>query len=190
MKRWFLIQFFLAGLVLSAWGHVNSISYSKITVLDNEIHVQLRNTLLCTLELFAVDLDGNSILTKEELDPAKPAMFYYLNNKIKILSGGRQLPMALKEVTFRVEEDDSYTIFDLVFPTYKKPNDWMIFFNLSEEVDSYHRNLSEITIDDKKYLFVFNNTNYFDSRNPPPPEAKSGIPPSATATIKSVTGGK
>jgi len=45
VKRWVLIQLFLAGLVLSAWGHANSISYSKITILDNEIRVQLRFTL-------------------------------------------------------------------------------------------------------------------------------------------------
>ncbi len=168
MKIITAIILFLCFSIPVSWSHLNSVSYSTITVKDEAIHVEFRYTLICTLELFQVDADSDSFLTKEELNPARDMIYYYLTNKIKVLCNGRQLQANLKNISFKVEEDDSYTIFDLVYPTHDKPKDLIILCNVSEEVDPYHRNLAEIKLGDKEYLYVFTNDNYFDSRNPPP----------------------
>ncbi|MEW6238951.1 MAG: hypothetical protein AB1656_26505 [Candidatus Omnitrophota bacterium] len=166
-------------------AHLNSVSFSSIVVSATEVRVELRFTLICTLELFPADKNGNNLLSAEELSAVKPAMYYYLTNKIKILSGGRQLRMVLRDLTFEVEEDDSYTIFQLAFPRSEESKNLIIFCNVSEEADPYHRNLAEIKLGDKDYLFVFTNVNYFDSAHPPlSPAIPLGVPAAATPDAK------
>lgn len=162
-----LIAFLVAA--APAEAHLNSISYSDIAIGEKEIEWELSFTLLCTLELFSVDADHDNFLSKEELRSAWPMMFYYLSNKVKVMNGGRQLRMNLKDIRFEVREDDSYTVFDLrfTFPQRRVPQTLFVC-NVQEETDPYHRNLAEIALEDGTYMFVFNNMNYFDSANIPP----------------------
>lgn len=173
----------LLGSAPTAHAHLNSVSYSMIDITDKEVRIELRYTLLCTLELFPADRDGDFSLSDEELKDLKPMMFYYLNNKIKVLSGGLQLKMEIKHLRFSVEEDDSFVIADLSFPAKEAAIESVIILcNLSEEADIYHRNLSQIKMKGEEYLFVFTNSNYFNSLHPPKSQsAKSAsIPSSAT----------
>lgn len=175
----------LITLSIPCHAHLNSISYSTIEVATDEIRIELRFTLICTLELFSVDVDGDGILTKEELQPAKPAMYYYLTNKIKILSGGRQLRMILRDLTFKVEEDDAYTIFELAYPKTNESDEFILLCNVLEETDPYHKNLAEIKYSGNDYLFVFTNINYFNSKTASTEETKpANMPGSATSTLQ------
>lgn len=148
-------------------AHLNSMSFSKIEVKENEVRWQMKFTLLCTLELFAVDMDNNNFLSDEELKSAWSMMYYYLSNKIKVLSEGKQLRMVMKDIKFSVEEDDSYTVFELSFPFRQNPQGFMFMCNVQEETDPYHQAMAEIYLPKDSYLFVFSNVNYFDSQNVP-----------------------
>ncbi|RJP26756.1 MAG: hypothetical protein C4527_14555 [Candidatus Omnitrophota bacterium] len=163
------------------WAHLNSFSFSTIEIKEDAIHMELRLTLICTLELFPVDTDANQFLSEEELKAFRSMMYYYLTNKLKILNSGRQLHLVLKDISFHVEEDDSYTVFNLVIPLRKPLENVIILCNVLEETDPYHRNLSEIKMKGNEYLFIFTNDNYFDSSKPPPANSgKAGLIPSAT----------
>jgi len=184
-KTRFFLCLPLLFLSLPCQAHFNSISFSSIVASSTEVRIELRLTLICTLELFPADKDGDGLLSDEELAAVKPSMYYYLANKIKILSGGRQLRMMMQDLTFKVEEDDSYTIFQLAFPRSEESKNLIILCNVMEEADPYHRNLAEIQSGDKDYLFVFTNVNYFDSANPPvSPSEPSSIPANATPEMK------
>lgn len=148
-------------------AHLNSMSFSKIEVKDEEVHWQMKFTLLCTLELFAVDVDNNNFLSDEELKSAWSMMYYYLSNKIKVLSEGKQLRMVLKDIHFSVEEDDSYTVFELSFPFRQDPDGFLFLCNVQEETDPYHQGMAEIYLPKESYVFVFSNVNYFDTKNIP-----------------------
>ena len=150
-----------------SYSHLNSMSFSKIEVKENEVRWQMKFTLLCTLELFAVDVDNNNFLSDEELKSAWSMMYYYLSNKIKVLSEGKQLRMVLKDIKFSVEEDDSYTVFELSFPFRQNPQGFMFLCNVQEETDPYHQGMAEIYLPKENYLFVFSNVNYFDTQNVP-----------------------
>lgn len=178
MNRRFLYLFFFVWISYPAVSHPNSVSYSTIEFRDKEIRIELRYTLLCTLELFQADSDNDQKLTEEELEAIKPLMFYYLNNKIKVLSHSRQLRLAIRKMRFSIEEDDSYVIMELAYLSPDTLESAIIFCNLSEEVDAYHRNLSQIKIGEKEYLFVFTNTNYFNSVDPPKalPASRTDLP--------------
>ncbi|HOL92808.1 MAG TPA: hypothetical protein PLH79_00535 [bacterium] len=171
MKRLTIPFFVLLGAAGLSTAHLNSISDSVIELRNNEIQMKLRFTLICTLELFQIDLNGDLILSEEEIQPVKPMMYYYLSNKIKVLADGRQLKMEMRNVTFKVEEDDSYVTFDLRFPFQKKPDAFLVLCNVLEETDPYHRNLAEIKMNGNEYLFVFTNTNYFNSAEARPQPA-------------------
>jgi hypothetical protein len=148
-------------------AHLNSMSFSKIEVKENEVRWEMKFTLLCTLELFAVDVNNDNFLQEDELKSAWSMMYYYLSNKIKVLSEGKQLRMVLKDITFSVEEDDSYTVFDLSFPFRQDPKGFLFLCNVQEETDPYHQGMAEIHLKDASYAFVFSNVNYFDSINIP-----------------------
>ncbi len=171
----------------NAFSHLNSLSYSTIESTSQSVRVELKLTLICTLELFSVDANNDGYLSKEELEPAKSAMYYYINNKIKVLSGGKQLRMLLRDLGFRVEEEDSYTVFDLEFPKVKGHDEFVMICNVIEETDPYHRNLAEIKVDDEEYLFVFTNMNYFDSKNPPRGPMELDTPVAAPSSLPSAT---
>ncbi len=171
LKRRMFISLVISLLTLvfaqTSSAHLNSMSFSKIEVKESEVHWQMKFTLLCTLELFAVDVDSNNFLSEEELKSAWSMMYYYLSNKIKVLGGGRQLRMVLKDISFSVEEDDSYTVFELSFPFRQKPDGFIFLCNVQEETDPYHQALAEIHLADESYAYVFSNVNYFDSQNIP-----------------------
>lgn len=150
-----------------ASAHLNSMSFSKIEVKENEVRWEMKFTLLCTLELFAVDVDNDNFLSKDELKSAWSMMYYYLSNKIKVLSEGKQLRMVLKDISFSVEEDDSYTVFDISFPFRQNPQSFIFLCNVQEETDPYHQGMAEIHLKDAAYAFVFSNVNYFDTVNIP-----------------------
>ncbi len=178
-----LLCFFFFFSLAPSSAHLNSFSFSTITVKEEAIQIEMRFTLICTLELFQVDHDHNAFLSQEELNSARNMMYYYLSNKIKVLCNGHQLKAVLKGLSFQVEEDDSYTVFDLVYPTKSKPEELILLCNVSEEADPYHRSVSEIRMGEKKYVFIFTNDNYFDSRNPPPAEPQDAeMIPSSTET--------
>ena len=184
-RRSFWCVLAILGWTTSAWCHLNSLSYSTIEIKENEIRWELRFTLLCTLELFSVDLNNDNFLSKEELEAAWPMMYYYLNNKIKVMEGGRQLKLTLRDISFKVEADDSYTVFQLSYAIPQKKSDQILLLcNVQEETDPYHRDLAEITLNDDTYLFVFNNINYFDTAHIPPHVQKvNKTIPSASETI-------
>lgn len=167
MKRFFAAAFFCLLPVLVVWSHLNSISYALIDIGEKEVKIELRLTLICMLELFTVDTDGDLKLSEKELEPVKPVVFYYLNNKIKILSGGQQLRMEMKSMRFSVEEDDSYVTIDLRFPREKTTGEVVVLNNVLEETDPFHRNIAEVKTKDKEAIFVFTNSNYLDTRTMP-----------------------
>ncbi len=173
MKRLPVLLLLLLIPTLSSWSHLNSLSYSLIDINDKEVHIELRLTLICMLELFTVDIDGDLLLTQKELEPVKPVMYYYLNNKLKILSGGQQLRMELKTLDFSVEEDDSYVTVDLYYPRPKPSSGIVILNNVLEETDPFHRNIAEIKTKGKESVFIFTNANYFDTRAMPPADRKA-----------------
>ena len=115
-------------------------------------------------------------------------MLYYLKNKIKVLSGGRQLPMVLDDLSFITEPEDSYTVFKITFPGYGIIKDPIILCNVLEETDPYHRNISGIEIGDIEYTFIFTNSNYFNSAQIPPyVETRARNIQSTTSTVKNAT---
>ncbi|MFB3785137.1 MAG: hypothetical protein ACE15F_02080 [bacterium] len=187
MKRLFFVTSFLLLTAGLTFAHLNSLSDSVVEMKEDEIQLKLRFTLVCTLELFQIDLNGDLLLSEEEIQPVKPMMFYYLSNKIKVLADGRQLKMEMKSVTFKVEEDDSYVTFDLRFPFKKKPDAFLVLCNVLEETDPYHRNLSEIRLNGKQYLFVFTNSNYFNSADARPESVESSVPPAPAGDIQPAT---
>lgn len=156
----------LGSLALQANAHLNSVSFSTITIEDATLSIEVRSTLICVLELFPVDVDGDQILTKAELTPAEQVMFFYLNNKIKVLNGGSQMPMRMKNVRFEVGPEDSYVIYDLTFPREFPQQPVLIMNNIQEETDPYHRNISVVHMEEKEYLFVFTQQNYLNSGRP------------------------
>jgi len=181
MKRFLGILLSLALFATLASAHLNSFSYSSIEIGETEINIELRFTLICTLELFNADPDGDMILTKKELDAIKPLMYYYLSNKIKILAGGRQLKFDLKKMYHETKEDESLVVMQLSYKSAKPIKSVIILCNVSEENDPFHRNIAEIKMKDKQYLFVFTADNYFNSDNPPKPQAAvSGVISPAT----------
>ncbi|MBD3267647.1 hypothetical protein GF373_13340 [bacterium] len=165
MKRiaWFLCAFCFFPAITRP--HLNSISYSTIAIEESKVRIQFRYTYLCTIELFQIDKNMDQQLSPAELTQGKEMIFYYLKNKFKVLSNGRQLKMILKNIQFKEEENDAFTICDLVFPSSNPLGQVIVFCNVSEEVDPYHRNIAEIEIGDKKGLFIFKKENYFDSAN-------------------------
>ncbi len=186
-KSIFLTAVFLSLTSGPAFAHLNSISDSVIELKEDEIQLKLRFTLVCTLELFQIDLNGDLLLSEEEIQPVKPMMFYYLSNKIKVLADGRQLKMEMRSVTFKVEEDDSYVTFDLHFPFKKKPGAFLVLCNVLEETDPFHRNLSEIKLNGKEYLFVFTNSNYFNSADARPESVESPEAPVPAGEVQPAT---
>lgn len=148
-----------------ASAHLYSVSYSTIEIATDEIRVEMRHPLICVLELFPIDQDGDQYLTDEEIEPAIQAIYYYLTNKIKVLSAGRQLSMRMTDVYFEVGEEESYLIYDLRFERVEPDRPFILFNNIQEEVDPYHRNIALVVVDGREYLFVFTNANYFDSRD-------------------------
>ncbi len=171
MKRCLGILLSLALFTALASAHLNSFSYSSIDISENEINIELRFTLICTLELFNADPDGDLILTQKELDAIKPLMYYYLSNKIKVLSGGRQLKFDLLKMSHETEEDEeSFVVMQLSYKSTKPLESVIILCNVSEENDPFHRNIAGIKIKDKEFLFVFTSNNYFNSDNPPKPK--------------------
>ncbi|MGI6454795.1 MAG: hypothetical protein ACOX5R_04145 [bacterium] len=161
------------GCSSSSWSHLNSISYSQISHTTDTVHVELRMTMLCIQELFALDVNMDGNLSDEEITPARPLLHFYFQNKIKVLAQGRQLPLELKEVVFAEEEDDSYLILSLDFTGERELEDFILFCNVSEEADPYHRNLSELQVKGRQYTYVFTSQNYFDSAHPPKPDSVS-----------------
>lgn len=143
-------------------AHMNSYSFSTIKVKEESIQYELRFPYLNTIELFAVDKDMDQVLSKDELEPAKQVMFYYFDNKIKVLSQGRQLQMVLNTVEFNNEDGDAVIIVHFEYPGYQAPEDAIIFCNVSEEVDPFHQNIAVIEKDGKRYLFTFTKTSYLD----------------------------
>ena len=63
MKRLAWILILTAALYGIARAHLNSISYSTFHVMENKIELELRFTLICTLELFNIDRDSDGFLT-------------------------------------------------------------------------------------------------------------------------------
>ncbi len=167
MKRVCFLAWGMVILVHGAWSHFNSISFSTIEIKEKEVRMELRYTFLCVLELFQADQNNDQKLSEEELEKISSPFYFYLNNKIKILGGGRQLRMVLKRIRFAIEETDSFVVLDLSFSSQESLDSVIILCNLSEETDSYHRNLSQIKIGEKEYFFIFTNQNYFNSIDPP-----------------------
>lgn len=170
MKKYYTPFLIIAALCMGlftqhSYAHLNSMSFSKIEIKENEVRWEMKFTLLCTLELFAVDVNSDNFLQEDELKSAWSMMYYYLSNKMKVLTDGKQLRMVLKDISFSVEEDDSYTVFDLSFPFRQNPEDFVFLCNVQEETDPYHQAMAEIHLPKESYAFVFSNVNYFDTSN-------------------------
>jgi hypothetical protein len=164
MKRVCLIVFLLVCCGWGAEAHLNSLSYSTILMKEKSVHIHFRYTYLCTIELFQVDTNKDKTLSADELATLEQPLFYYLNNKIKVLSGGRQLEMQLKNLRFVVEDEEAYTVCELDFVSEEPLGQVILFCNVSEEVDPFHRHIAEIKMDDEKGVFFFKRDNYFDSQ--------------------------
>ncbi|MDP8243008.1 MAG: hypothetical protein P9L94_02920 [Candidatus Hinthialibacter antarcticus] len=162
MKRILTFLLLCVAAAPYAAAHLNSYSFSTITIDEESILYELRFPYVNTIELFAVDKNMDQVLTEEELEPAKQVMFYYFDNKIKILSQGRQLQMVLKDVVFNNEEDDAVIIVHFEFPGYQAPGPAIILCNVSEEVDPFHQNIGVIEKDGKRFLFTFTKASYLD----------------------------
>ncbi len=196
MKRTICSLVFVALIAPTALSHLNSFSFSTITIKDESIVYTLRFPYVNTVELFAVDANMDQVLTQNELEPAKQVMFYYFDNKIKVLSGGRQLQMVLNEVVFNNEEDEAAIEVTFEFPGYQAPEPAIIFCNVSEEVDPFHQNIGVIEKDGKRFLYTFTKTSYLDvSKITPDMEIKDPRNrkrprtriPSATGEVQSAT---
>lgn len=162
MKRIiFLLAAYLFAMPFAA-AHLNSYSFSTISINEESIEYELRFPYVNTIELFAVDKNMDQVLSEDELEPAKQVMFYYFDNKIKVLSQGRQLQMVLKDVIFNNEEDEAVIEVHFEFPGYQAPEPAIILCNVSEEVDPFHQNIGVIEKDGKRYLFTFTKASYLD----------------------------
>jgi hypothetical protein len=185
MKRiWFLG--WLLGTAMAANAHLNSVSYSSINVEEYNVYMEFRYTLLCTLELFRIDTNNDRVLSEEEMAAGKPMIFYYLKNKIKVLSGGKQLKLVIAKMEFAEEDDDAYLICHLIFRGKKVNEPIILFCNVSEETDANHRHIAEIKLPDTQGVFIFTRENYFDSQSSPLiQEAESAVNiQTATTTIE------
>lgn len=159
-----LIAFALAQ--TSAWAHLNSVSFSTIKLSTQAVQIELRSTVICVLELFPVDKNGDQILAEEEVAPYRQVMYFYLSNKIKVLSGGAQLKMSMRDITFEEGDGESYLVYDLWYKRRDPSQPVIIINNIQEETDPYHRNLSVIEKDGREHLFVFTQENYLNTSDP------------------------
>ncbi len=152
----------------AAFAHLNSFSYADIVVNDQEVLIDLKMTQRTTLELFAVDVNYDSVLQQEELDAAWEVLYYYLDNKIKVLEAGerrgghRQIKPEIQKLSYLVDDFDAYVRIQMRYER-ETPNDALsIINNLSEETDPYHRSLARIQTAAGEFRFVFTRYNFLN----------------------------
>lgn len=197
---------FLIGLTLSASAHINSFSYADINISSKEVYFDLKMTQRTTLELFNLDTDLDGAIQPEELDDAWEVLYYYLDNKIKVLSGNAALGMAgyqqlkpeIVKLSYFRDEYDAYLRVQFRYQRDDSEAALSIFNNLSEETDPFHRSLANLTTTAGKFRFVFSRFNYLEVR---PDGSNNGFTPDddsllsqgpqlpgAPEVIRSVTG--
>ncbi|MBI1390541.1 MAG: hypothetical protein GC154_19070 [bacterium] len=162
MKRYVFPFILVLAAPSLVYAHLNSYSFSTVTIKDEEIGFELRFPYINTIELFAADKNMDQVLSKEEIEAAQQVMYYYFANKIKALSEGRQLQLVMNDARFAEEDDQSFLVIDFTFAGYRKPENVYILCNVSEEVDPYHQNIAVIKKDGKQYLFTFTSSTYLD----------------------------
>ncbi len=166
-------------LVPSAFAHMNSFSYAEIEVGAEKIDYELRVDVLTLVELFQMDRNGDWVIDDDEVTQTWQMLFYYLKNKIKVLCGGRQLPLDLRSVKYSKEPQPHVRI-NMRFTCPTSDEECVMFCNVSEETDPFHRSISLVKIGDEEYQFVFTNQNYLTVPAAMREAAASGTVSSAT----------
>lgn len=202
----FLTPLVLVLISVPSWAHINSFSYMDMTVTEKEIRVDLKLTQRTTLELFALDVNYNASLEQEELDAAWEVLYYYLDNKFKVLRapadgnphGFRQLKPEITKISYLTDQFDAYVRIECRFQLDAPVGGLHIFNNLSEETDPYHRSLTRLTTPAGEFRFAFTRYNFLqinsDGTNngieaeKKDPLSEMPVLPGAPETIRSVTG--
>lgn len=206
MKRTLLFLPLLLTVSLAARAHLNSFSFLQIDVDESEIRVDLMMTQRTTLELFALDTNYDTALQQDELDAAWEVLYYYIDNKIKVLSGSpdggltgyRQLKPEILSIAYVTDRYDAYVRIVMRYKRRDPKAVLQIVNNISEETDPYHRSLAQLTTAKGKAAYVFTRYNYLqiesDGSNNGRPAGDDnrarGFPPSPIVPdiIRSVTG--
>ncbi len=205
-KRFLLLIPLLVSVSLAAQAHLNSFSFLSIDVDESEIKVDLMMTQRTTLELFALDTNYDTALQQDELDAAWEVLYYYIDNKIKVLSGSpdggltgyRQLKPEILSIAYVTDKYDAYVRVVMRYKRRDPKSALQIVNNISEETDPYHRSLAQLTTAKGNAAYVFTRYNYLEiksdgSNNGRPAgddNSARGFPPSPVVPeiIRSVTG--
>ena len=153
------ILLLVGSIVPGAFAHLNSYSYAEIEIGAEEIVYELRVDVLTLVELFQIDQNGDWIVDESEIERTRQLIYYYLRNKIKVLSGGKQLPLDLRSVEYK-REPQPHVALVMRFVCPNSDEDCVMFCNVSEETDPFHRSISSVRIGDEEYQFVFTKENY------------------------------
>jgi hydrogenase/urease accessory protein HupE len=158
-----LIGFGILAQAVFSHGHPVSVSYSEFSIGGGETRAVLRLPVEELDLLLQLDGDYDGQLSTNEIELSQGRVASYLNQRVRILDGDRQLPGTLVGMAnWNDSQGYAFLEAELRYPVADlNLQDLKIQVDVFTELIPQHRNLAQILVGEERHDFVFEHASSF-----------------------------